>query len=493
LLALNNAMAIRFFFFLLSLLVLTSKPLWAQFAQIEGSVKSEGDPVSYASIALEGTSVGTISDENGHFRLENLQEGIHTLLITSVGYSDFSQEIELSNGKTVNIAVELQAEVTQMDEFVVSGTMRPMRLSDSPIKIEVISQKQMDLFLPGPSSSVTDNLQLINGVQEVVACGVCYTNSISINGLPGAYTAVLLDGTPMYGNLASVYGLNGLPNMIIERMEVIKGPSSTLYGSEAVAGVINIITKNPENQPLVDIDIMTTTQQEIFGNLSIAPKIGNTSGYIGLNWANSFGFFDANNDFMGDIVNQDQYSLFTKWNISRKSELPLTVSAKYFYEDRRNGVEEFMEGRNYRTLRGNDSIYGESIYTHRFEMLGTYAFSAVLKLDASVSWHDQNSLYGSDSYLANQQVAFGNLIYRPILDRHDLILGLTARWNGYDDNTVATEIESEGETINQPDNQFIPGVFIQDEFTVNDGLSILGGCASTTMSIMARFFLLVLI
>ena len=75
----------------------------------------------------------------------------------------------------------------------------------------------------------------------------------------------------MYGNLASVYGLNGIPNMIIDRMEVIKGPNSTLYGSEAVAGVINIITKDPTDQPFLSFDLMATSHEEVFGNLAISP------------------------------------------------------------------------------------------------------------------------------------------------------------------------------------------------------------------------------
>src|SRR5699024_7839872 len=98
-----------------------------------------------------------------------------------------------------------------------------------------------DIFLQkNPSANFMDNISYINGLSNFVTCGVCGTNSIRINGMEGPYTAVLIDGTPIIGSLASVYGLNGISPAIIERIEVIKGPNSTLYGSEAMGGVINI-------------------------------------------------------------------------------------------------------------------------------------------------------------------------------------------------------------------------------------------------------------
>ncbi len=123
-----------------------------------------------------------------------------------------------------------------------------------------------------------------------------------------------MDGAPIYGNLASVYGLNGIPTTIIDRFEVIKGPNSTLYGSEAVAGVINIITKDPATQPFLSLDIMGTSHLESFGNISLAPKIGAFNGLIGLNYAYLDDFDDKNVDGFGDNIAMDRISFFTKWN-----------------------------------------------------------------------------------------------------------------------------------------------------------------------------------
>ena len=122
----------------------------------------------------------------------------------------------------------------------------------------------------------------------------------------------------MYGNLASVYGLNGIPNMIIDRLEIIKGPSSTLYGSEAVAGVINIITKNPEDQPFLSLDFQATSHLESYVNMALTPKFGKTIGYFGFNWDRKNNYDDYNFDGFGDDINLDRFSIFNKWNIYRK-------------------------------------------------------------------------------------------------------------------------------------------------------------------------------
>ncbi|NNK79878.1 MAG: TonB-dependent receptor, partial [Flavobacteriales bacterium] len=176
--------------------------------------------------------------------------------------------------------------------------------------------------------------------------------------------------------------------------------------------------------------------------------------------------------------NMDRYILFSKWDIHRESGKAFDIAAKYYYEDRRNGVEEYMVDRGYRDLRGDESIYGESILTNRFEALGTYELLAQreLKIDFSFSHHDQDSYYGSDNYVAQQSIGFANLIWNRSAGHHQVTSGLTARYQFYDDNTVATRsIDDGGVLVNSPDEQFIPGVFIQDEWTLNADWSLLSG------------------
>ncbi len=436
---------------------------------IEGRiVDTNSSGIPYVNIGVKDSRIGTNSDENGFFSLE-LEDGSYKLIISSVGYDRHEQTVTVS-GKTHLDPIVLMENSLGLNEVVVTGTQYETYLKSSPVKVEVVtSEYLMKNFAP---TNLVEGISMINGVQEVVACGVCYTNSISINGLPGPYTAVLMDGTPIYGSLAATYGLNGIPTSIIDRFEVIKGPSSTLYGSEAVAGVINIITKDPDEHPLFSLDIMGTSHLESFGNIAFSPRSGKHRGYVGINYAYINDFDDDNADGFGDMASLDRISLFSRWNINRKSGKLFTITGKLYFEDRRNGVEEFLKDRAYRELRGDDTVYGESIYTYRSELFGKYEFGSGFNLDYSFSHHEQDSYYGADHYRAEQSILFGNFTWRKDLENHRLLTGLTLRSQLYDDNTVATELT---DGSNYPDNQFTPGLFVQDEWIVSKKVTLLSG------------------
>lgn len=458
-------------------ILFTLNILYSQDGLIKGTIYSENEILPFATIQIKENKKGTTSDIDGNYKIENLKPGNYTIIASFVGHISQKKTVSISLGQELTVNFSLGSSLS-LDEVVVTGTMKPTYVSASPIKIDVITSKELNTYLPAASSSIIESVQLINGVQEVVACGICYTNNISINGLGGSYTAILMDGTPIYGSLASVYGLNGIPNLIIERVEVIKGPNSTLYGSEAVAGVINIITKKPEKQPILSIDLMTSSHEEASGSLAFAPKIGKSTMYFGVNYNYGSHYQDVNNDGFGDGINMDRLSVFSKINIFRKSDKLFTIAGKYYYEDRRNGVEAFLNNRAYKNLRGSDEIYGESIYTNRVELFGTYALNtnANLKIDYSFSNHLQDSYYGSDHYEASQQIGFTNFIWSFNMGKHDILVGSTLRFDAYDDNTVATEeIVDNGIIVNKPNNQFVPGIFAQDEYSFSDKFTALGG------------------
>lgn len=441
--------------------------------QISGNISGPDGPVPGATIRLLPGDIGTVANTEGNYKLYEIPEGDYMMEIRSIGFKPDHEEVTIIKDLNVSHNVVLAESQLGLAEVVVTGTMQPTYISQSPVKIEVITAKHLETFIPTASASIVEGVSLVNGVQETIACGVCFTNSISINGLPGAYTAILLDGAPVYGNLASVYGLNGIPSSLIDRFEVIKGPGSTLYGSEAVAGVINIITKDPQDQPVLSADIMTTSHREVFGNIGGSFKAGKSEAYAAINYAHIGIFEDRNNDGFGDLVNLDRQSLFTKWDIARPSGKKWTLAAKILNEDRRNGVENYLTDRNYREIRGNDSIYGESIYTKRLEVFGSYQlpYLDAVKLDYSLSGHRQDSYYGADHYKAEQDILFGNFIWNGTAGDHSLLAGFTNRLERYDDNTVAT---SDGNT-NKASIRYIPGIFLQDEWQVANRLTLLPG------------------
>lgn len=348
-----------------------------------------------------------------------------------------------------------------LEEIVISGTMKPVLRSESLVPVEVYTPT---FFKKNPTANVFEALQIVNGVRPQVNCSVCNTGDIHINGLEGPYTFVLIDGMPIVSGLSTVYGLSGIPNSLIERVEVVKGPASSLYGSEAVGGLINIITKNPKNAPLFSADVFGTSWGEVNTDIGVSTKIGEKAHLLlGINYFNYSNPIDKNNDNFTDLTLQDRISVFQKWNFTRKSNKLFSVAGRYFYEDRWGG--EMNWNKNY---RGGDEVYGESIYTSRYELMGTYELPVAEKMFFSFSYadHDQNSVYGNTPYMAKQKVGFGQLTWDKKLGNHDMLFGTAFRYTNYDDNTPAT---------NDKDITTMPGIFAQDEISFNNKHSILLG------------------
>jgi outer membrane receptor for ferrienterochelin and colicins len=214
-----------------------------QTATIKGFLKSDGKPLAGATIVVDNAQM--ISDTAGLFEFQNIAYGKHLLKASMVGYKSISKNIEVKKDiEEIDLILE-QAE-EQLQEVVVTGTLKPVQRLQSPIAVEVYNA---NFFTKNPSPSLFESLQSINGVRPQINCNVCNTGDIHINGLEGPYTMVTIDGMPIISSLASVYGLFGIPSQMIEKVEVVKGPASGLYGSEAIGGLINVITKTPEKAP----------------------------------------------------------------------------------------------------------------------------------------------------------------------------------------------------------------------------------------------------
>ncbi|WP_026288396.1 TonB-dependent receptor [Polaribacter irgensii] len=436
---------------------------------VSGKVTAEnGDELPYANVYLKKTKIGTSSDDSGFYELNKIPKDNYTLIISSIGYKTKAIQISITADKKITRDVILM-EDDSLDEIVVSGTLRPVSKTNSPVPVEVYSET---FFRKNPTPSIFESLQNVNGVRPQLNCSVCNTGDIHINGLEGPYTFVLIDGMPLVSGLSTVYGLTGIPQALIERVEIVKGPASTLYGSEAVGGIINVITKKAANAPILATDVMASSWGEVNTDISMSYKASDkVQGLLGINYFNYQNRIDNNNDNFTDMTLQNRISIFNKVNIERKSNKVFTIAGRYVYEDRWGGEMDWEK-----EFRGGNQIYGESIYTNRWETFGTYELptSENLSFQFSANGHYQDSYYGETSYDAEQLVGFGQLIYSKQLGKkHDLLLGAAYRYTFYDDNTFATLNENGIE--NNPSIIHLPGVFAQDEISLSDRKKLLLG------------------
>lgn len=441
---------------------------------VSGIISGDGHQLQLANVHLLGTKYRSVTDSLGYYNFENVPVGNYTLQVSLVGFQTSKKKIDVRKGTVQAYDFELEDTDNQLNEVVVSGTLKAVKRLESAVPVEVYSPV---FFKKNPTPSIYDALQNINGVRPQLNCGVCNTGDIHINGLEGPYTLVLIDGMPIVSSLSTVYGLSGIPNSLVERIEIVKGPASSLYGSEAVGGLINIITKNPTNAPVFSADYFTTTYLE--SNLDLGMKFNagkKATSLLGVNYFNYDQVIDKDNDNFTDVTLSKRISVFNKWSFHRNDNRLFTIAARGMYEDRWGGDVRWE-----RKYRGGDEIYGESIYTKRAELIGSYQlpFEEKLMLSFSGNVHYQDSRYGTTSYIANQKIGFLQLTWDKKIGSNDFLAGIASRYSYYDDNTPATK---------NAEKTWLPGIFVQDEITFSPKSQVLLGARYDYNSIHGSIF-----
>lgn len=223
-------------------------------AMLFGHVKSEvtKEHISYATITVKGTQIRTVSDESGHFSLTNLPLGKQIIVFTATGYKPVMKTVMMEADKGVELYVEMAEDVLNLNQVVVTGTRTQHYVKSVPVRTEVITSKAL---INKNANTLYEALEGVPGVRVEQQCQFCNFSMVRMQGLGAEHTQVLIDGEPIYSGLAGVYGLDQMGTADLDRIEVVKGAGSALYGSSAVAGAINMISKEPTYEPQIKADI----------------------------------------------------------------------------------------------------------------------------------------------------------------------------------------------------------------------------------------------
>ena len=213
-------------------------------AHIHGHVidKNTGEHLPYIVIVLKGTTIGVSTESTGHYMIRNVPEGRFVVEASAIGYKTQSREIEIKKGRAYEINFTLEEDHVQIEGVIVSATRSETTRRMSPTLVNVVG---MDTYNKTNSTTVAQGLSFQPGVRVENNCQNCGFQQVRINGLDGQYTQILIDSRPIFSALAGVYGIEQLPANMVDRVEVMRGGGSALFGSSAIAGTINIITKEP--------------------------------------------------------------------------------------------------------------------------------------------------------------------------------------------------------------------------------------------------------
>ena len=305
---------------------------------IRGVVQANNDPLPFASIQIIGTELGTHADDAGRFQLDGVPVGSQALKVSQVGHQALTRTVVVQAGQPTELSLRLEEDRLNLEEVVVSGTRYELSRKESPVVVNVLSPR---LLNAAQSMAISEGLNYQPGVRMETNCQNCGFTQIRVNGLEGAYSQILINGRPVFSALNSVYGLEQIPTKIVERIEVVRSGGSALYDSNAIAGTVNIITRDPientwqigSNFALIDGRIPDNTVS--FNGSLVSEDL--TSGVTFYGMFRDRDSFDANQDGFTKITLMENNTFGTKAFFKPNERSKLTLNFNAIQEYRRDG------------------------------------------------------------------------------------------------------------------------------------------------------------
>lgn len=435
-----------------------------------------GEHVAYATLALKGTTIGAATDATGHFFLKNLPTGRFTLVASAVGYAPAEREVELRADRTIEVNFELHEAALAVDEVVVSASRTETNKRFSPTIVSVASQK---LFENTASCNLAESMNFQSGLRVENNCGNCGTTQLRINGLDGQYSQVLLDSRPIFSSLAGMYGLELFPASMIERVEVIRGGGSALFGSSAIGGVVNIITREPLRN---SVALGNTTNILEGGSADFNTSLNGSfvsddyrTGIYLFGMVRSRDSYDRNDDGFSDIPKLNSETAGFRAYYKTSAYTRLTAEYHHIHEFRRGGnafnqpphMADIAEQLDHKIDGGGLKFdWFAPDDRHR---LGIYLSAQHIDRDSYFGTEQNPTAYGGTNDMtvvagAQYTYAFERLLFLP----SDLTAGIE-----YNYNTLHDEYLGFGRDLRQTTHT--TGFFFQNEWKSEKVNFLIGG------------------
>jgi outer membrane receptor for ferrienterochelin and colicins len=214
------------------------------FAQhtITGTVTGNEGGIGFTNIIINGTTLGTAADADGKFELRDVPHGELTLQFSAIGYRKLEKTVTVGHADVALGEVRMEDDALGLDEAVVSASRYEMTVTDAPV---IVSRIDSRMFEATQTVSISEGLNFSPGLRLENNCSNCGFTQLRMNGMEGPYSQILINSRPIFSALTGVYGLDMFPANMVDRIEVVRGAGSVLYGGNAIAGTVNIITKVP--------------------------------------------------------------------------------------------------------------------------------------------------------------------------------------------------------------------------------------------------------
>ncbi|MEO0079873.1 MAG: TonB-dependent receptor [candidate division WOR-3 bacterium] len=373
-------------------------PVFAFHGAIEGRVfDAQGHPLTGTEVWLEGLPVGTATDASGHYLIEVPMHGQFRVVYQFIGFKSETLAVSVGHGETVKRDVRLQKTPISVPAVETRARRETVHESKTPEPTVVIPQAAAE---QAGKSTIGEAATLETGIQLQKRCSACEASEVSIQGLPGRFSLVLLEGMPLFSGLASRYILDILPVDFVDRLEVLKGASGAIWGSDAVAGAVNILLI----QPTEPFEAKATYTRRSYGN-DLSTLLGSNLKPLGLSVIGAHsdrGFVDLNQDTMAENTAFQRNILLTGLDYYPGLNWRLNTGGSFGDEIRRSGA--IIPDSEYYT-----NPLAEKIHTQRWDLWQRTSFTAGksnLSFRLAVSEHHESGVVEKRDYSAGQTTVY---------------------------------------------------------------------------------------
>ncbi|WP_161891044.1 TonB-dependent receptor [Pontibacter russatus] len=447
----------------------------AQTGTLSGKVTASSGALPYATVMLKGTSWGTSTNEEGLYIMDKLPAGTYEVQVTAIGYRPAQRQVEVIPGSDITLDIRMAEVNASLNEVVVTGTRTERRRLESPVAVNVLDSRIFNLT---QSNTLSEGLCFQPGLRMETDCQTCNYTQLRMNGLGGSYSQILINSRPVFTSLMSLYGLEQIPANMVERVEVVRGGGSVLYGSSAIAGTVNIITKEPEESTYT----LSSTSSVIDGQawdhfLNANVNTVNEARNAGVSFFASHRdkeAYDANGDGFSELAelknNSFGFNSFFKpterdqidvngWSIQEerhggnKLEGPADRADQAEYRLQNNLVAGLNWDHQLRSGKASFSVYGSAQSTSRTHYTG---------IDQSDGWGNTKNRTAQGGFQFNYSLPdfFGG--------SNTLTAGAEHQY----DYTL-DEIKAYNYLIDQKTN--LTGLFLQSDWDISPGITVLSG------------------
>lgn len=470
------------------LFLLTLQMVYGQSGTIHGTVKVDESLQEFVTIYIPGhPKLGAITNIKGHFHIDNVPYGTYEIIASYVGYKKETKQVVINNNQPkVEISYSLNESLNALDEVVITGTKTFKRQTNSPVIVNVINSKALDDI---QACNLSEGLKFQPGLRVETDCQTCNYTQLRMNGLQGGYSQILINGRPIFSPLTGLYGLEQLPTNMIDRIEVVRGGGSSLYGSSAIGGTVNVITKLPKTNSYefqyFHQNINSQSSDNVLtGNMSMVSENKNSGISFFFNHRER-DLYDHNDDNYSELPKLENTSFGANLFILPSDNQKIEVNISNMNEFRYGG--EMVDKVAYLTLQSEERTHnvwmGSADYQINFNKdqssFIAYAawqntkrkhYTGIFPDDSlAIQAHIENPPYGlSNTTTIQEGIQLNHRVYNFIKGINTFTLG-----SEFVVDDVEDEIETYAYLIDQTTKDF--GVFLQSDWELSPSLSILSG------------------